>query len=260
MKLQLTQVLALASCGLAQVESSPPSGEHYSSIPLNTLSKNSTSVNAVPYQSNASLYYLGYEGDDWSRPFSKYWNPVMKRISDEVQKGITESPYASELAYTPQEAADYLTRPGYLQLENGWAVGDDGTVMLAIRTDMHDERYIGSYSFIDEFIGNFAVKLTVNFVDPESVGFNTSAFASQGIETIVVGRITNEHVTNVTGNSYLMHQIRRKEDGRRELRSRFFLEHFTEDQAHQLGVHCAVEMSHLATFLPQLYAEFKDTL
>ncbi|KAJ4230737.1 hypothetical protein NW757_013969 [Fusarium falciforme] len=306
MKLQLTQVLALASCGLAQVESSPPSGKHYSSIPLNTLSKNSTSVNAVPYQSNASLYYLGYEGDDWSRPFSKYWNPVMKRISDEVQKGITESPYASELAYTPQEAADYLTRPGYLQLENGWAVGDDGTVMLAIRTDMDHvtgdmydwwfgwhlidpqryklwhplahqyawrypnaadwnnrtlpERYIGSYSFIDEFIGNFAVKLTVNFVDPESVGFNTSAFASQGIETIVVGRITNEHVTKVTGNSYLMHQIRRKEDGRRELRSRFFLEHFTEDQPHQPGVHCAVEMSHLATFLPQLYAEFKDTL
>jgi hypothetical protein len=97
MKLQLTQFLALASCGLGQVESSPPSGKHYSSIPLNTLSKNSTSVNVAPYQSNASLYYLGYEGDDWSRPFSKYWNPVMKRISDEVQKGITESPYASEL-------------------------------------------------------------------------------------------------------------------------------------------------------------------
>lgn len=52
------------------------------------------------------------------------------------------------------------------------------------------QRYIGSYSFIIEYIGNDASKLTVNFVDPASVGFNTSAFDSQGIETIVVGKIT----------------------------------------------------------------------
>ncbi|KAF4460386.1 phloretin hydrolase [Fusarium albosuccineum] len=292
MKLQLAQILTLAPSCLAQVALGPPSGQHYSSVPLETLSTNATSVNIVPYQSNASLYYLGYEGNDWERPFSKYWNPVLNPISDELQKGITESPYASRLTFSPQEAHDYFTRPGYLQLENGWAVGDDGVLMLAIRTDMGDvtgdiyklwhplahqyawrypnvadwanktlpQRYIGSYSFIDEFIGNFAAKLTVNFVEPESIGFDTNAFDSQGIETIVVGHITNEHVTNVTGNSYLMHKIRRKENEQRELRSRFFLEQFTEDQPHHLGVHCGVEMSHLATFLPQLYAEFKDTV
>ncbi|CAG9990643.1 unnamed protein product [Clonostachys byssicola] len=304
MKLQLTSVLILTPSVLAQVASGPPSGEHYSPIPLNTLSENSTSVNAVPYQANASLYYLGYKGDDWTRPFSKYWNPLMKPITDEVQKGMTESPYASRLAYTPQEAAGYLTRSGNSHEYGQWHVekstmswrSADRTLVTG---EMYDwwfgwhladpqryklwhpvahqyawrypnvadwgnktlpQRYIGSHSFINEFIGNFASKLTVNFVEPESIGFNTSAFASQGIEAMVVGHITNEHVTNVTGNSYLMHQIRRKDDGSRELRSRFFLEQFTEDQGHQLGVHCALEMSHLATFLPKLYAEFKDTV
>lgn len=58
------------------------------------------------------------------------------------------------------------------------------------------------------------------------------------------------HVTNVTGNSYLMHQIRRKENGQRELRSRFFLEQYSEDQPHDLGVHCGVEMTRKIANMP----------
>jgi hypothetical protein len=97
MKLQLVQVLAFVSSSLAQVAANPPEGKHYSQIPLNTLSENSTSANVAPYQSNTSLYYLGYKDEDWSRPFVKYWKPAVKRISDDVQKGITESPHASKL-------------------------------------------------------------------------------------------------------------------------------------------------------------------
>ncbi|KAG5786749.1 hypothetical protein H9Q69_014175 [Fusarium xylarioides] len=289
MKLQVALLLIFPSSSIAQIASNPPDGKHYSPIPLNTLSENSTSVNVAPYQSNASLYYLGYRGEDWSRPFVKYWKPAVKQISDEVQKGITKSPYASSLVSKPQEAPHYPTQPGYLQLENGWAVSDDNKLMIAVRIDMGNvtgemydwwfgwhlvdppryklwhpvahqyayripnaidwsnktlpERYIGSYSWIDEFIGNIATKLTVNFVDPATLVFNTSAFESQGIETIVTAYITSGHTTNVTGNSYLMHQIRRKDDGQRELRSRFFLNVFGETQGHDLSVHCAVEMS-----------------
>ncbi|KAF5711565.1 phloretin hydrolase [Fusarium mundagurra] len=233
MKIQLVPVLEFASFCLAQVAANPPDGKHYSPIPLITLSENSTSVNVAPYQSNTSQYYLGYKGEDWSRPFVKYWNPAVNQISDEVQKGITESPYASSLvahqyAYRMANAIDWSNKT-------------------------LPERYIGSYSWIDEFIGNFATKLTVNFVDPATFGFNTSAFESQGIETIVIAHITS-------GNSYLMHQIRRKDDGQRELRSRFFLDVFRETQGHDLSVHCAVELSHLATVLPHLFAEFKDTV
>jgi hypothetical protein len=99
MKLQLAPALAFVSPCLAQVAANAPDGKHYSPIPLNTLSENSTSVNVAPYQSNTSLYYLGYKDDDWSRPFVKYWNPAVKQISDEVQKGITESPHTSKLGW-----------------------------------------------------------------------------------------------------------------------------------------------------------------
>ncbi|KAF5653881.1 ankyrin repeat [Fusarium sp. NRRL 25303] len=167
MKMHSVPVLAFSSSCLAQVAANPPDGKHYSPIPLNIMSEYSTSVNVAPYQSNTSLYYLGYKDEDWSRPFVKYWKPAVKQISDEVQKGITESPHASSLG--------------------------------------------------------------------------------------------SGHTTNVTGNSYLMHQIRRRDDGQRELRSRFFLDVFGDTQGRDLNVHCAVEMSHLATFLPQLFAEFKDT-
>lgn len=97
MKFQLAPVLAFVPSCLAQVAANPPAGKHYSPIPLNTLSKNSTSVNVAPYQSNTSAYYLGYQDEDWSRPFVKYWKPAVKQISDEVQKGITESPHTSKL-------------------------------------------------------------------------------------------------------------------------------------------------------------------
>lgn len=54
------------------------------------------------------------------------------------------------LVFKPQEAPHYLTQPGYLQLENGWAVSDDNKLMIAVRTDMgngtvnYDYRNIGA--------------------------------------------------------------------------------------------------------------------
>ncbi|KAK7511091.1 uncharacterized protein IWZ02DRAFT_494341 [Phyllosticta citriasiana] len=37
------------------------------------------------------------------------------------------------------------------------------------------ERYIGSTSYIDEYIGNDAAKLSIQCVEPSSLGFNTTA-------------------------------------------------------------------------------------
>ncbi|KAH7253624.1 uncharacterized protein BKA55DRAFT_737409 [Fusarium redolens] len=248
MKLQLVQVLAFVSSSLAQVAANPPEGKHYSQIPLNTLSENSTSANVASYQSNTSLYYLGYKDKDWSRPFVKYWKPAVKQISDDVQKGITESPHASKLVtgdmydwWFGWHLVDPQRYKLWHPLAHQYAYRMPNEIDWSNKT--LPERYIGSYSWIDEFIGNFATKLTVSFVDPATLGFNTSAYESQGIETIVTAHITSGHTTNVTSNSCLMHQIRRKDDGQRELRSRFFLGVFADTQGHDLGVHCAVEMS-----------------
>lgn len=130
MKFQLVPILGFASPCLAQVAANPPEGKHYSPVPLNTLSENSTSVNVAPYQSNTSLYYLGYKDEDWSRPFVKYWKPAVKQISDEVQKGITESPHASKLGMLP---ADQLCVPADLftsfQPSRGAALFDPARIL-----------------------------------------------------------------------------------------------------------------------------------
>lgn len=272
------------------------------------LSQSTLSRNAAPPEEDTDQYYLGYRDADFARPFAKYWNPNVAAISDEVQKGVSESPKARPLAFPAQQAGDYMMRAGYLQMENGWSVGADGGVMIAVRTDipaitgeMYDwwfgwhlvdsaryklwnpvahqyawrwpdavdwadktlpQRYVGAFSQIDEYVGNEHNQLTIAFVEPGVLGFgDRGAWAQEGVEAVVVARIIIGHATTLDGpEQYLVHQVRRKEDGTRELRSRFWLRVFTPQIAHDLLVHCNIEMTHLNCFLPALYEEFKDTL
>jgi hypothetical protein len=90
-------LLGISSLFLAQLGNTLPSGATLEALSPNTRAEYYTSVNLETYQPNASLYHLGYKGDDWSRPFAKFWNLSLDPISDELQKGITESPYASAL-------------------------------------------------------------------------------------------------------------------------------------------------------------------
>ncbi|KAI2831841.1 hypothetical protein CBS147343_456 [Aspergillus niger] len=129
----------------------------------------------------------------------------------------------------------------------------------------YPERYIGATSYIDEYVGNDAAKLSIEFVEPEALGFNTTAWPELGIETIVIGKIVigNYSTTEFDDVSYLMHQVRRMPDGYRELRSRFFVaksNQGTSQLGHDLAVHCNIEVTHLGSFLPALFQELKDTL
>ncbi|KAK7569202.1 hypothetical protein IWX91DRAFT_328667 [Phyllosticta citricarpa] len=199
-------------------------------------------------------------------------------------------------------------QPGYLQMENGWTVGQDGTLMIAVRTaipeitgEMLDwwfgwhqvdsaryklwnpvahqyawrfpeqldwanksyvQRYIGTFSQIDEYIGQDANKITIAFVEPQELGFRREMFEESGVETVVVGQIIFGHTNSTDQNigQYLVHQVRLMDDGSRELRSRFFLKVTSAQIAHDLLVHCNIEMQHLNCFLPDLFSEFKDTL
>ncbi|KAM0157266.1 hypothetical protein ACHAPG_004760 [Botrytis cinerea] len=102
--------------------------------------------------------------------------------------------------------------------------------------ETYAERYIGATSYIDEYVGNDAAKL--------SIGLDYSVDKFDGI-------------------SYLMHQVRRMPNGYRELRSPFFLDsnnHVNAQLGHDPAVHCNVEMTHLGKFLPaRVSEEFKDT-
>lgn len=87
----------------------------------------------------------------------------------------------------------------------------------------------------------------------------------------------NEELTSALGfgplNVVLVHQLRAKPDGTgKEFRSRFWFGQGIiaatgllvpggiEQVARDLGRHTYHEMSHLATFLPALYEEFKDDI
>ncbi|KAK8176849.1 hypothetical protein IWX90DRAFT_419518 [Phyllosticta citrichinensis] len=182
-------------------------------------------------------------------------------------------------------------QPGYLQMENGWTVGGDGSLMIAVRTDIpsisgemfdwwfgwhqvdsaryklwnpvahqyawrfpeqlewadtssYAQRYIGTFSQIDEYIGQDANKITIAFFDPKELGFDQQEFEERGVETVVVAQIIFGHTnsTDQSSGQYLVHQVRRLDDGSRELRSRFFLKITSAQIAHDLLVHCNIEM------------------
>ncbi|PYH94059.1 hypothetical protein BO71DRAFT_450329 [Aspergillus ellipticus CBS 707.79] len=258
---------------------------------LTSMSQGAVSTDTAKLDSNTEDYYLGFREADFQKPYAKYYNPVVAPISDALVNGLADSPWPSAFTFSAWEAHDYFTRPGYLNLENGYSISENGTLMIAVGSEIpqvtgeqydwwfgwhsvetaryklwnpiahqysyrtpysenwanqtYAERYIGATSYIDEYVGQDAAKLSIEFVEPESLGFNTTAWPEQGIETIVIGK------------------VRRMPNGYRELRSRFFIaenNHGDAQLGHDLAVHCNIEMSHLEAFLPAIFNEFKDTL
>lgn len=112
------------------------------------------SKNIDPYEADPTSYYLGYRDADLKKPFAKYFDFQVGPISNEVEKGIVSSPWATGLGknthltsqpiwyinayigYEASEAHDYLLRPGYLPVENGYLKTPQGAWMVACRTDM----------------------------------------------------------------------------------------------------------------------------
>ena len=45
----------------------------------------------------------------------------------------------------------------------------------------HEQRYIGQTHHVDAYIGPDLVRITISFVDPAELGFDTSRFAEAGI-------------------------------------------------------------------------------
>ncbi|PHH89952.1 hypothetical protein CDD83_4868 [Cordyceps sp. RAO-2017] len=256
------------------------------------LSGSTVSENKDPYNSDSDDYYFGYRAEDEAKPFAKFWHPLLDHVSSDVQRGLSSSPWPSCLVYPPELAGMRMSEPGYHNMETGWTVGEDGALMVAVRTDIPEisgeayhwwfgwhltdpsryklwnpishqyawrhpnkmedwknkslpERYIGTRSFIYEFLGKEASKLTVAFIDPKELGFEPSKFKQQNIEAVVVGHIlAGEHAaTGSDGKSYLVHQVRRMQNGKRELRSRYWLAKYNEQLGHDLVVHCNMEMN-----------------
>lgn len=138
----------------------------------------------------------------------------------------------------------------------------------------HRAHYIGNESYVDEYIGKKIMRLAIRFVPPQQFGFTD--LDAEG-STAICG-ITRDRLLQADGG-YLCHLVVPTENGCQmrsgfwlgKIRHRFSLihllagkiynariarRHFVSDQfCLDLLQHCSEEMSHLAKFLPRLFAD-----
>ncbi|MEM7117126.1 MAG: hypothetical protein AAF614_32130 [Chloroflexota bacterium] len=241
-----------------------------------------------------------------------YTNPNVAPISDEITEAIEQSPLAPS-QFLQIEEADKLVKPGYMAIENGYALQADGSYTVSVLTDMPDVTpamwhwwfgwhgdssekyklwhppahvsavwedgkvgevaYIGRNSHIQEYIGPPKESASIQFKSPTLLGLPEFDPVSSNA-VYIVARIGLRPIPINFG--WLIHQVRTTATGS-EMRSRFWLggEHIAgrnrfsqllvpivrrvrkipEAQVIDLTTHCAEEMAHLATFLPDIYQE-----
>jgi hypothetical protein len=134
--------------------------------------------------------------------------------------------------------------------------------------------YIGRTSHIQEYIGQTLEKAAIQFIAPTTLGLPTASDS----QVFICARVG--FVDFSLDYGWLVHQVRAAQGGA-EMRSRFWIggEHIQfkinnplgeiasgfmqkarkvdQQRAIDLVTHCSEEMSHLATFLPTIYAEFQ---
>jgi hypothetical protein len=174
------------------------------------------------------------------------------------------------MGWHTQEAQRYKLWHPRAHLDNGTAAmrGDDPG--LSDR-----EKYLTTH-YVTEYIGDRLERINISFVDPSTF---SSRLAEPGDDTtaLVCGRVDLAAAPITIG--YLLHQLRQVPGGA-EMRSRFWLGQplkrsdrtvryrgfpglprlmqlrLSDSLARDMLVHCAMEMSHLAGFLPALYADY----
>jgi hypothetical protein len=141
------------------------------------------------------------------------------------------------------------------------------------------ERFVGRVSYVDEYIGSTRDRLAIAFLPPAALGFDESPLSDPETATAVCARAG--FADRPVDFAHLVHYVVGTDAGS-EMRSRFWLggSNVAARRGGKLGtaavkavqrvrgpdatlaealvVHCSQEMSHLASFLPALYAELGD--
>jgi hypothetical protein len=139
------------------------------------------------------------------------------------------------------------------------------------------EKYLHNPNYVSEYVGGEAIDIIIDFADPSEF-FDVSRFDEAKIGTAACGIVGYQN--SPVNFGVLIHLIRETEDGC-EMRSRFWLgkveirgvpaagilnkiagSSFVGKHAvpielgRDMVVHCSMEMNHLASFLPDLYADY----
>lgn len=113
------------------------------------------------------------------------------------------------------------------------------------------ERYIGNTSWVDEYIGPFLSRLAISFHEPADLGLTSEVMAAGGFGTAVCAVTTDSDHGHLLAN--LVHAVRLTDTGS-EMKSRFVFGPGTpEFVAGAMIDHCWTEMTHLGSFLPELF-------
>ncbi|MFA0087903.1 DAPG hydrolase family protein [Vibrio sp. 10N.261.51.F12] len=139
------------------------------------------------------------------------------------------------------------------------------------------EKYLNNPNFVTEYIGSGLQDILITFSDASNF-FDTSQFQESNISTAICGSVGLQKFPLNVGK--LIHLIRETVDGC-EMRSRFWIgkpevrgldangavnkivgsrfvaKHAVSlEMGKELFVHCAMEMNHLVSFLPELYDDY----
>jgi hypothetical protein len=90
----------------------------------------------VPPSYGTEPRYLGYRDEDRKRPYAHYFQDRSLPVQPHVMDALTAGPVSGAYGVRLSRLADDLSRPGYLPLETGYTVNDDGHLVMAILTDM----------------------------------------------------------------------------------------------------------------------------
>ena len=178
--------------------------------------------------------------------------------------GVTPAMWDWWFGWHGDEAQKYKLWHPQAHIHVAWA---DGMGVLG--------HYVGRTSRVVEYVGSTRMALTIRFVRPRALGLDEDRLKATG-EVAICARVALADGPLETG--WLIHHLRPTADGC-EMRSRFWLgggnvrpkavpgplgrllgglaariAPIKAQQASDLLIHCAQEMSHLATLLPQVYA------
>jgi len=142
------------------------------------------------------------------------------------------------------------------------------------------DKYLGNPNYVTEYVGGESMDIVITFADPSEF-FDISGFEAAKVGTAVCGVVSYQNSPLSFG--LLIHLIRETDSGC-EMRSRFWLgkvevqglptqgivnkiarsrlvaKHAVPTSlGRDMAVHCAMEMNHLAGFLPELHADYHQT-
>ncbi len=203
-------------------------------------------------------HYLGYNEQDNRSEYGPFYQENLSPLPSPVQAALDAGamPWGS---LPDVEELPLLERPGYAQTEIGYSINRDGSIAVAVKTDMPGVRpqmwdwwfgwhgsqdlryklwhpgahlsarwedgkedlcYVGRNSIIKEYIGPEPLDAVIQFKSPLEFGFSKSVLNSPEKAVYICAKIGHPDLPVDYG--YLVHQLRAVEGGS-EMRSRFWL-------------------------------------